>query len=552
MLSSTNPTKRPFIGTFGPAAGFAVICLSLGTSAFGQDECATATVASIGANAFTTAGATPSAEGAVSDALCTGTFLDWVATQPDVWMQWTPGQEGIASFSTCLTGSYDTSIALYSGTSCGTKTLIACNGDGTANGACQQFHSEINGITTNATDSYWIRIGGYQGATGAGSLQITFTTSQFEACLTSTESCGEVHASGGCSDLTCCENVCFFFEDCCTVAWDQACLDIAVSECGIFLYSCPAGGPANDCAANATVVLANSVLAYNTTNANTDGPNQAECNSGESDLPIHKDVWYRFTAPANGFATASNCNDGTFDSKIALYDVGDWSQFDPQLLPDYFMACNEDCADDPLFNSEQTVAVNVGRTYLVRLGGYLGQNGTGNIHITMPDPCTLPAASASEGEGCGNSTNPGCAEDEVTVLTTPLALNTKTSGTFWADGDFRDVDWYSFTIASSSQVTGNLWSSSNTVFVLYSGNPCTGLAQVATGTATSCPQILEGCLSPGDYVLALAIDGFDGTPCGSGSFNDYVVEITTAPSDCPQLLGTTLRKPRSGHPDRQR
>ncbi|MBL9141209.1 MAG: pre-peptidase C-terminal domain-containing protein, partial [Phycisphaerae bacterium] len=339
------------------------------------------------------------------------------------------------------------------------------------------------------------------------------------------------------------ENVCFFDSSCCDTSWSQGCVDLAVSLCGIFIYNCPSGGPANDCAANATVVTGGQVVAYNTASANTDGPNQPECNSGNNDVPIHKDVWYRFTAPANGFATATNCNAGSFDSKIAFYDVGNWANFDPQLLPDYFMACNEDCANDPLYNSEQTVAVAVGRTYLVRLGGYEGQNGTGNISFVLPEPCTLPSATMTEGEACGTSTNPGCGDDEVTVMATAIPVNTKVAGNFWADGDFRDVDWYSFTVATGQQVSVKVWSSSNTILFLFSGNPCTGLIQLATAGQTACPQTLSYCVPAGTYYVATAINAFSGTPCNTGSFNNYVLEVEAAPSTCPTVLGTVCNNP---------
>jgi hypothetical protein len=537
MLSSTNSTKRSFFGAFGPAAGVAVFCMALGTGAYAQDECSSAVTAVVGANAFSTATATASTD-AVSDAQCADTYLNWLATQQDVWFVFNPGTQGTANFSTCLAGSYDTSMAIYSGANCAGKTQIACNGDDDVDASCQNYHSEINGLLIDGSSNYYIRLGGYNGATGSGTLTVAFTPVAFASCIGNTHPCDEVGGTGGCDNLTCCETVCGFFSDCCDIEWSQDCIDLAVSECGLFIYSCPAAGgaPANNCAANATVVTTSTTLAYDTTNATTDGPNEPDCNSGNSDLPIWKDVWYRFTAGANGFATASNCNTGTFDSKIAFYDVGDWSQFNPQLLPDYFMACNEDCDGDPLFNSSQTVAVQIGRTYLVRLGGFEGANGSGNISITLPDPCVLPAASASEGEPCGDSTNPGCADDEVTVQTTPLALNTKTAGTFWADADFRDVDWYSFTITQSSEVTANLFSGSPGIVFIFSGDPCTGLAQIAEAGATFCPQSATACLSPGNYLLAVAIDGFSGTPCGSGTFNDYVVEVVTAPSLCPATV----------------
>jgi hypothetical protein len=43
--------------------------------------------------------------------------------------------------------------------------------------------------------------------------------------------CDEVHMTPGCFTTPCCEHVCSFDPECCTVAWDQLCVDIAADEC---------------------------------------------------------------------------------------------------------------------------------------------------------------------------------------------------------------------------------------------------------------------------------------------------------------------------------
>ena len=54
------------------------------------------------------------------------------------------------------------------------------------------------------------------------------------------------------------------------------------------------------------------------------------------------------------------------------------------------MSCNEDC-NDPIFTSELSASgIVAGNHYLVRLGGYEGQSGAGNIYIGVqppPNPC---------------------------------------------------------------------------------------------------------------------------------------------------------------------
>ena len=52
--------------------------------------------------------------------------------------------------------------------------------------------------------------------------------------------CDEPHATPGCFTTACCEAVCLVVPDCCVTAWDQACVDVADTECdGLY---CPAPG----------------------------------------------------------------------------------------------------------------------------------------------------------------------------------------------------------------------------------------------------------------------------------------------------------------------
>ena len=52
--------------------------------------------------------------------------------------------------------------------------------------------------------------------------------------------CDEPHPTPGCFTTECCETVCLIVPDCCVLAWDQACVDVAETECdGLY---CPAPG----------------------------------------------------------------------------------------------------------------------------------------------------------------------------------------------------------------------------------------------------------------------------------------------------------------------
>jgi len=52
--------------------------------------------------------------------------------------------------------------------------------------------------------------------------------------------CDEPHATPGCFTTPCCEVVCGIAPDCCSVAWDQLCVDIAATECNGLV--CPSYG----------------------------------------------------------------------------------------------------------------------------------------------------------------------------------------------------------------------------------------------------------------------------------------------------------------------
>lgn len=130
------------------------------------DECKSAMIAYMGENSFNTTEAT-SSENPPSDDLCPGTYLDWSDSQ-DVWFSFIPKQSGEMLFTTCDQASYDTSIVLYQG-DCGNQ--VACNGDASSGSGCQAYHSAIE-YDVDAGNMYYIRIGGWLGETGSGTLTI--------------------------------------------------------------------------------------------------------------------------------------------------------------------------------------------------------------------------------------------------------------------------------------------------------------------------------------------------------------------------------------------
>jgi len=154
------------------------------------DECSTAISVYDGANAFDTTGYTDSGS-PPDDTMCAGTFLDWGESQDGWYMYVATG--GMTTFDTCDATSYDTSMVLYEG-SC--TNQVACNGDSANQTGCQTYYSEITNYNCVAGETYYVRIGAWQGSgSGPGTLNITAPQSGFGACCFPDESCIDVDAA---------------------------------------------------------------------------------------------------------------------------------------------------------------------------------------------------------------------------------------------------------------------------------------------------------------------------------------------------------------------
>ena len=152
---------------FGAFQGEGVICEDVNCPIAGEgDECEVAMFAYLGGNPFDTSSMTPS-DPEPDETMCSGTYLDWDGSQ-DVWFRFIPEDSGALTFHTCDSSSYDTSMVIYE-QSCDNQ--IACNGDASGQDGCQAYYSSID-LNVTAGSTYYIRIGGWLGSTGAGTLTI--------------------------------------------------------------------------------------------------------------------------------------------------------------------------------------------------------------------------------------------------------------------------------------------------------------------------------------------------------------------------------------------
>ena len=368
-------------------------------------------------------------------------------------------------------------------------------------------------------------------------LVIAASQPAYPQCSSSAGDCDAAHPTGGCNIVSCCETVCGIVPDCCGTAWDQTCVDIAIPECALFVYNCTSPNtPANNCAISPQLVTVSATpvgFAFNTTAATTDGPPEPLCGSGNNDTPIHKDVWFRFIAPTDGQLTATNCFAGDFDSKIAAYDIGtNLATFDPQLLPDYFIGCNEDCSD-PVFTSELSVSGIVGgHYYLVRVGGYEGASGTGTLSLSVAPPPN-PCAPANLIQGVAGSQI--VTLDTAYANFTPGALCSVFTGDVWNAKmiKFTSPGTGSMTVQNCADTTGNV--DARLVAMTTCGDAGTVIAcddDGCTGAAPYASKLVFNAVAGQTYYFA--VGGYDNTQVGPFNIEIIAPAAPACPADLNQ------------------
>ncbi len=192
--------------------------------------------------------------------------------------------------------------------------------------------------------------------------------------------------------------------------------------------------PANDLCANA-ISIGVGVTPFCTLGATTSGPAfpaGSACIQFGYDT-IDADVWYSFIAPGWGDLTVSTCGT-SWDTRIAVYS-SIFSQSTPCPLGGFDLIGIPGCSDDAAgcgLASETTFPVFAGQEYKIRVGGYQGYSGAGQLTLTFVgegSTCedaidvNMPSA-ASEAWETGNTADNGAAPD-------PSSCNTGTSPAEW-------------------------------------------------------------------------------------------------------------------------
>ena len=171
--------------------------------------------------------------------------------------------------------------------------------------------------------------------------------------------------------------------------------------------------PANDECSGAIPLSSASSVSYNSSGATTSAPAWS-CADGGSDL------WYSYTAAGNSDITVSLCT-SSYDTALEIFSgtCGSLTLVD----------CNDDfCGPGLARQSQITFSPSDGVNYLIRVGGFFGSAGAGQITLTqdgplgtnycMANPNSTMGTSSISAEGSGIA-----ADNDLTLVASDLPQN---------------------------------------------------------------------------------------------------------------------------------
>lgn len=290
----------------------------------------------------------------------------------------------------------------------------------------------------------------------------------------------------------------------------------------------------NDDCADATAINEVVDLAFSTETATFDG--------GGTCL-YSPNIWYCYTATETGIGIITLCG-SLYDTKLAVYYGCACDPLGTEL------GCNDDspCDFTRALQSTVEIPVTAGNSYLVEVGGYSSNTGTGVLNIWVEEPCDVVCSGTPEGEPCINDdeedvTNGGC--NSVPPVWGTIDCDETVCGewnTYLFTGlNYRDTDWYKFTLTQCYDVTitavgefplvtgfleqvidGGGWDCSN--FTGY-------ISPYATGDDCDTVVVQRLAMAPGDYAIFVGGTVYSGFDCFLGTF-EYSVSVDCVPVEC--------------------
>lgn len=265
------------------------------------------------------------------------------------------GPGGVVASYAVVTGGPEFSYTLNSSGSlaAGTYTL-------SINGAASGFgSSQMNGADGAANYNVLLTLAGPCGAPGAGY-------------------CGLSHGNPGCSDVSCCVDVCGIDPFCCQVQWDQICANEATGMCTL--------PPLNDdCAFAAPIGVGSTPFSTELASGAIEIP--ASCDEGYG-TTIFDDIYFTYVAEGTGVVTVSTCGGSTFDTRLAAFTG-------PCSAP-VWVACNDDSVGCPDYTSKMSFNAICGESFTIVVGSFNATSGTATLTIEQQGYCNGDCASAAE------------------------------------------------------------------------------------------------------------------------------------------------------------
>lgn len=282
--------------------------------------------------------------------------------------------------------------------------------------------------------------------------------------------------------------------------------------------------PDNNSCSNAIAIDLGIDQQFSNIGASTDGPdhpNNSAC-FGFGDITIQMDIWYTYTAGFTGSVQWSTCDQINFDSRMAVYNPGVSC---PVTDPDLY-ACNDDGTGCAAFTSKLIFDVEEGSTYLLRLGGFGGEQGQGTFDLEEIVPPTPP-----DNDLCANPADSWLITPEMADEFDVTHIGTTNNGTFDSDnyiypnvqcfgfsttsGEFSDV-WFTFNNQGISDIQARFFSQSDDAEFFFELFTDCGTPIDTMTVFNSCMEVTLEEQNPTTDITGLA-----NTP------TDYLIRITT-------------------------
>ena len=162
--------------------------------------------------------------------------------------------------------------------------------------------------------------------------------------------------------------------------------------------TCPGNAAANDNCANKMVVVDNSATPWSNYCTNTDGPPSAGSSACSAGTDFQNDLWYSYTASATGEVVFETCDlGGELDTGVLVYSNNNATCPCPTSAANE-VACDDDGCVFSGAGSRITMPVVAGNCYTIRVTAFLGEKGSGVLHVTpnnIAEPPPTPVGDPS-------------------------------------------------------------------------------------------------------------------------------------------------------------